>query len=44
MILVRDTKDHGHGHVHRFTPASWREFAATVRNRESCLDESARLP
>ena len=28
MILVRDTKDHGHGHVHRFTPASWRAFVA----------------
>lgn len=44
MILVRDSKDHGHGHVHRFTPASWREFVAAVRNRESGLDESGRLP
>jgi Domain of unknown function (DUF397) len=42
MILVRDTKDHGH--VHRFTPASWREFVAAVRSRESGLDESGRLP
>lgn len=42
MILVRDTKDHGHGHVHRFTLVSWREFAAAVRNRES--GESGRLP
>ena len=44
MILVRDTKDHGHGHVHRFTLASWREFVAAVRNRESGLGESGRLP
>ena len=44
MILVRDTKDHGHGHVNRFTPASWRAFVAAVRNRESGLDESGRLP
>jgi hypothetical protein len=44
MILVRDTKHHGHGHVHRFTPASWRAFVAAVRNRESGLDESGRLP
>ena len=44
MILVRDTKDHGDGRVHRFTPASWRAFVAAVRNRESGLDESGRLP
>jgi Domain of unknown function (DUF397) len=44
MILVRDTKDHGHGHVHRFPRASWRAFVAAVRNRESGLDESGRLP
>ena len=42
MILVRDTKDHGH--VQRFTPASWRAFVAAVRNRESGLDDSGRLP
>jgi len=28
----------------RFTPASWRAFVAAVRNRESDLDESGRLP
>ena len=44
MILVRDTKDHGHGHVHRFAPASWRAFVAVVRNQESGLDDSSRLP
>jgi Domain of unknown function (DUF397) len=42
MILVRDSKDHGY--VHRFTPSSWREFVTAVRNRESRLDESGRLP
>ncbi len=42
MILVRDTKDHGH--VHRFTAASWSAFIAAVRNRESGLDDSGRLP
>jgi Domain of unknown function (DUF397) len=42
MILVRDTKDHGH--VHRFPPAAWREFVAAVRNGVSGLDESGRLP
>ena len=41
MILVRDTKDHGH--VHRFTLAPWREFVAAVRNRESGLDEPSHL-
>ena len=42
MILVRDTRDHGH--VHRFTLVSWRAFVAAVRNRESGPDESGRLP
>ena len=40
MILVRDSKDHGH--VHRFTPASWRAVVAVVHDRESGLDESGR--
>jgi len=31
MVLVRDTKDHGHGPVHRFTPAAWRKFADKVK-------------
>jgi Domain of unknown function (DUF397) len=34
MILVRDTKDHGRGPVHRFTAAGWRVFVAGVRNGE----------
>lgn len=29
-ILVRDTKDHGHGLVHRYSPAEWRAFIAGV--------------
>jgi hypothetical protein len=43
MILVRDTKDHGHGPVHRYTPAQWREFITGVRNGESGLNEPTRL-
>jgi hypothetical protein len=31
MILVRDTKDRGHGPVHRFTAAQWRRFAGQVK-------------
>ncbi len=42
MILVRDTKDYGHGAVHRYDPAVWRAFIADVRNGESGLDESGR--
>jgi hypothetical protein len=44
MILVRDTKDHGYGHVHNFTAGGWRVFVAGVRNGEITLDESGRLP
>ena len=43
MILVRDTKDHGRGPVHRYTPAEWRAFVAGVRDGELDLDESGRL-
>jgi hypothetical protein len=43
MILVRDTKDHSHGHVHRFTPASWRAFVAALQNRGSGRDEFGHL-
>ena len=43
MILVRDTKDHGQGPVHRYTPQKWRAFIAGVRNGEFELDESGRL-
>jgi len=42
-IVVRDTKDHGHGPVHRYTTAEWRAFVAGVRNGEFDLDESGRL-
>ena len=42
MILVRDTKDHGRGPVHRYTQRSG-AFIAGVRNDEFDLDESGRL-
>jgi Domain of unknown function (DUF397) len=42
-LLVRDTKDHGRGPIHRFTQAEWRAFVAGVRNGEFDLDESGRL-
>jgi hypothetical protein len=30
-VLVRDTKDHGHGPVLRFSPDVWRRFADRVK-------------
>lgn len=30
-VLVRDTKDHGHGTVHHYTAAEWRAFVASVK-------------
>lgn len=30
-VLVRDTKLGGHGQVHRFTAAEWREFIARIK-------------
>ena len=44
MILVRDTKDHGGGHVHNFTAAGWRVFVAGLRNGEFDPEASGRLP
>jgi hypothetical protein len=38
-VFVRDSKDNGHGPVHRCTTAEWRAFVAGIRNREF-LDES----
>ena len=38
MILVRDTKDHGKGPVHRYTPDEWRAF-----NRRMCATASSIL-
>ena len=35
MILVRDTNDHGHGPVQRYTPAAWQAFVADLRDQES---------
>jgi hypothetical protein len=31
MILVRDTKDNGHGPVLRVSAETWRSFTAAVR-------------
>ena len=44
MILVRDTTDHGCGHVHKFPAAGWRVFVAGVRNGEFGPDGHGRLP
>lgn len=30
-VLVRDTKDHGHGPVLRFSAGAWRRFADRVK-------------
>lgn len=43
-ILVRDTKDRGHGPVHRYTVDEWRAFIAGVHAGEFDLDGSGRLP
>jgi hypothetical protein len=42
VILVRDTKDHGRGPVHRFTAGRWRAFVAGVRNGQFGPDGSGR--
>jgi hypothetical protein len=31
QVLVRDTKQHGQGQVHRFTAAEWREFTTQIK-------------
>ena len=43
-IVVRDTKNHGRGPVHRYTPQEWRAFLAGVRDGEFNLDDTSRLP
>ena len=30
-VLVRDTKQHGYGQVHGFTPTAWRTFVAAIK-------------
>jgi hypothetical protein len=30
-VLVRDTRDHGRGPVHRYAAAEWRAFIADVK-------------
>jgi hypothetical protein len=37
-VLVRDTKDHSHGLIHRYSPAEWRTFIAGVRGGKLNLD------
>jgi hypothetical protein len=44
VILVRDTKDHGHGPIHRFTADEWTAFVAGVRAGEFDLGADGRLP
>jgi hypothetical protein len=31
VIMVRDTKQHGHGQVHKFTAEEWCAFVASVK-------------
>jgi hypothetical protein len=38
-MLVRDTKHHGRGPVHRYTTAQWRAFVTEVRNGQ--FDQAA---
>ena len=32
-VLIRDTKDNGHGPVLSVTPAEWQRFTAVVKSR-----------
>ena len=32
-VMVRDTKQHGRGQVHRFTAQTWRAFVAALKER-----------
>jgi hypothetical protein len=44
LIVVRDTRDHGNGPVHRFTAAQWRAFAAAVRDGAAGPGRPCRVP
>jgi Domain of unknown function (DUF397) len=44
MILVRDSKDHGEGHIHSFPAARWRTFVAAVRGGEFGPADPGRMP
>ena len=37
-IVVRDTKHHGRGPVHRYSPAAWRAFVSALRTGQSAAD------
>ncbi len=43
-ILVRDTKNHGRGPVHRYAPKAWHTFVAAVRNGQFDPSQPGRLP
>ena len=45
-VLLRDTKDHGHGPVHRYTSAEWHTFVAAVKTggHRGALVVTAGLP
>jgi hypothetical protein len=46
-VLVRDTRDHGHGPVLWFSPDAWRRFAGRVKRSlagpEQCLQGCPRV-
>jgi hypothetical protein len=42
MVLVRDTRHHGHGPVHRYSLAAWRAFVSALRTGQSEQDQPAR--
>ncbi len=33
-VLVRDSKQHGHGQVHRFPATAWHDFVAGIKTRQ----------
>jgi hypothetical protein len=33
-VLVRDSKQLGHGQVHRFPATAWRDFVAGIKTRQ----------
>lgn len=41
-VLVRDTKNHGHGPVLRFSPDAWRRFADRVKRSLTVQSQAPR--
>jgi hypothetical protein len=33
-VLVRDTRAHGHGPVHRYTPAQWQTLITIIKTQK----------